>query len=334
MTSCLVLAAGEGTRMNSSYPKVLLEVLGVPMLSWVLDSVNQCEIKEKCVVVGYHSKEVIEFLKSNNYDCEFSFQYERKGTAHAVSVSENFIKRNIHGDILILGGDSPFIDSFIIKTSYEYHKKNKNKVTIISAIVDNPYGYGRIVRDNNKSVRYIVEERDSNGLQRKIKEINSGAYWFNAESLISEINNIEKSSVSGEFYLPSIISIFIEKNLKVGAFCSPDSSIVLGANTPEELENLNKIAKNKLVSSLVSKGVNIPYVDSVSIGKNVEIGEGTIVLSDVSISPFTKIGKNCVIGPRTTILKERIDDNTNLMFYNTSQNYFDEKLKKEKYVVQ
>lgn len=329
MTSCLVLAAGEGTRMNSTYPKVLLEVLGVPMLSWVLDSVNQCEIKNKCVVVGYHNQEVVEFLKNNNYDCEISFQYERKGTAHAVSVSENFIKKNINDDILILGGDSPFIDPYIIRESYKHHKENKNKVTIISSIVDNPYGYGRIVRDINKNVRYIVEERDSNSLQRKIKEINSGAYWFDAKSLMNEINNIEKSVVSGEFYLTSIISIFIKKNLKVGAFCSPDSSIILGANTQEELETLNKIAKDKLISSLIAKGVNIPYVDSVSLGKNVEIGEGTTILSDVSISPFTKIGKNCVIGPKTNIFKERIGDNAHLMFYNSNQNYFDKELEKE-----
>lgn len=318
MTSCLILAAGEGTRMNVSYPKVLLEVLGVPMLSWVLDSVSECNIKNKCVVVGFHQKEVVNFLKQNNYDCDVSFQFERKGTAHAVSVSESFIKKHLNGDILILGGDSPFIDSFTIKSSYEYHKKNNNRATIISSIVDNPYGYGRIIRDNNKNVSYIVEERDANTLQRKVKEINSGAYWFNAKDLISEINNIEKSKVSGEFYLTSIISLFIKKELKVGAFCSSDSSIVLGANTPGELESLNRIAKSKLVSSLISKGVNIPYVDSVSLGKNVEIGEGTTLLSDVSISPFTKIGKNCVIGPRTTIFKEQIPDNTNLTFYNTN----------------
>lgn len=318
MTSCLILAAGEGTRMNVSYPKVLLEVLGVPMLSWVLDSVSECNIKNKCVVVGSHQKEVVNFLKQNNYDCDVSFQSERKGTAHAVSVSESFIKKHSDGDILILGGDSPFIDSFTIKSSYEYHKKNNNRATIISSIVDNPFGYGRIIRDNNKSVSYIVEERDASTLQRKVKEINSGAYWFNARDLISEINNIEKSKVSGEFYLTSIISLFIKKELKVGAFCSSDSSIVLGANTPEELESLNRIAKSKLVSFLISKGVNIPYVDSVSLGKNVEIGEGTTLLSDVSISPFTKIGKNCVIGPRTTIFKEQIPDNTNLTFYNTN----------------
>ena len=318
MTSCLILAAGEGTRMNVSYPKVLLEVLGVPMLSWVLDSVSECNIKNKCVVVGFHQKEVVNFLKQNNYDCDVSFQSERKGTAHAVSVSESFIKKHLDGDILILGGDSPFIDSFTIKSSYEYHKKNNNRVTIISSIVDNPYGYGRIIRDNNKNVSYIVEERDASVQQRKVKEINSGAYWFNAKDLISEINNIEKSKISGEFYLTSIISLFIKKELKVGAFCSLDSSIVLGANTPEELESLNRIAKSKLVSSLISKGVNIPYVDSVSLGKNVEIGEGTTLLSDVSISPFTKIGKNCVIGPRTTIFKEQIPDNTNLTFYNTN----------------
>ena len=314
LTSGLVLAAGDGKRMNLDYPKVLAKVLGVPMLSWVLDSVVECGIKNKCVVTGSYGEKVVDFLKDKNYSCEISIQKERKGTAHAVMSAENFIRKNLDGDILILSGDAPFINSSILNESYCYHKNEKNFVTIISSYVENPHGYGRIVRDEKGNVESIVEERDSDEDQKKIKEINSGAYWFNAKSLIDEIGNVGKSAVSGEFYLTSIISIFIEKNLKVGAFCSKDSSIVLGANTIEELEMLNKIAKAKLIEYFVSRGVHFPYVDSVFIGKNVEIGEGTTILSDVSIQPFTKIGKNCVIGPGAKLYGENIPDNTNLMF--------------------
>lgn len=334
LISSLILAAGDGRRMNVDYPKVLLKVLGVPMLSWVLDSIIECGIDNRCIVTGSYSEKVVEFLKDNRYTCEIFFQKERKGTAHAVLSAEKFIKDHIDDDILVLGGDAPFINSDIISQSYEYHKEQKNFVTIISSEVENPYGYGRIVRNTRGMVVSIVEERDSNDNQKEIREINSGAYWFNARALIDEIRNIQKSSVSGEFYLTSIISIFIKKSLKVGAYCSDDSSIVLGANTSEELEILNNIAKSKLIKRFISNGVRFPYPESVSIGKNVEIGSGTTILSDVSINPFSKIGKNCVIGPNAILCGKFIPDNTHLAFYQNDLEsiYESERSKKVNYV--
>ncbi len=318
MASCLILAAGDGKRMNVDYPKVLAKVLGVPMLSWVLDSVIECGIKNKCVVIGSHSEKIVEFLDTNKYECEAFLQEERKGTAHAVWIAEKFIKSHLDDDILILNGDAPFINSDIINKAYEYHKGQKNFVTVISSKVENPYGYGRVVRNEKKEVVSIVEERDSNCDQKKIREINSGAYWFNSKALIDGIRNIQKSSVSGEFYLTSIISIFTRNNLKVGAYCSNDSTIVLGANTPQELEILNSIAKSRIIKHLISTGVKFPYPESVFIGKNVEIGEGTTILADVSIEPFSKIGKNCIIGPKAILCGNIIPDNTHLTFYHGS----------------
>lgn len=333
LISSLILAAGNGKRMGIDYPKVLAKVLGVPMLSWVLDSIIECGIKSRCVVTGSYSGKLVEFLNHNKYECEICFQKERKGTAHAVWSAEKFIRNHLDDDILIVGGDAPFINSNIINRSYAYHKEQKNFVTVISSKVENPYGYGRIVRDKKGDVISIVEERDSNCDQKKIKEINSGAYWFNSKALIDEIGNIQKSSVSGEFYLTSIISIFIQNNLKVGAYCSDDSSIVLGANTPQELEILNNIAKSKLIKHLISTGVRFPYPESVFIGKNVEIGEGTTILADVSIEPFSKIGKNCIIGPKAVLCGSIVPDNTHLTFYNElmSPLYEDEKVKNLNY---
>ena len=318
MTSCLILAAGNGSRMKLNYPKVLAEVLNSPMLSWVLDSVEACKINKKCVVTGYASEKVKKFLMSNGYLCETVFQSERKGTAHAVLSAESFLKKNLGGDVLILGGDSPFVDSSTIMSAYKQHKKDKNAVTIISAKFDHPYGYGRIVRNSSGCVCSIVEEREATNEEKKINEINSGAYWFKVENLLGTIGSIKENVQSGEFYLTSIVSLFIKNNLNVGAFCAPDYIVALGANTIEQLNYLNLMAKSRLINSFISKGVKIPCVDKVNISKNIEIGEGTTILSDVTINSFTKIGKNCSIGPGIVLSGENIPDNTNLDISNFS----------------
>ena len=310
MISCLLLAAGNGTRMKTDYPKVLAEVLNVPMLAWVLGSVIECGIRNRCVVTGYASDKVEKFLKENNFECETSFQSERKGTAHAVMAASDFLRRNLEGDVLIMGGDSPFIDASTITSAYKQHTRSKSAVTIISADLSNPYGYGRIIRNSEGDVCSIIEEREASEVEKQITEINSGAYWFNVKSLLSAIGSINASSLSGELYLTSIISIFIKNGLTVGAYCAPDSTIALGANTPEELENLNNIAKQKLINSLASRGIKIPDFEKVYISKNAEIGEGTTILSDVVINSCTKIGKNCTIGPGIVLSGETIPDNT------------------------
>lgn len=307
--------------MKLKCPKVLAQVLNVPMLSWVLDSVMHCKINNKCVVTGYKSEKIKKFLELNNYNCETVFQAERKGTAHAVMIARDFLKKNINGDVLILGGDSPFIDSDTIMLAYKKHKKNKNSATIVSANFKNPFGYGRIVRDQSGNVCAIVEEREANNSQKKITEINSGAYWFNIKNLLETIGYINASSLSGELYLTSIISIFIKNNLKVDACCASDYTVALGANTPEQLETLNIIAKAKILKNLISRGINIPCRDKVFISKNAEIGEGTTILSNVIINSCTKIGKNCTIGPGTVLSGENIPDNTNLIFYNSNNNF-------------
>ncbi|MCL2311515.1 MAG: sugar phosphate nucleotidyltransferase [Firmicutes bacterium] len=320
MFNCLVLAAGEGTRMRSNCPKVLSEILHVPMLSWVLDSVFACKTKKCCVVTGFQSEKIDNFLKINGYNCETVFQKDRKGTAHAVMVAIDFIKKNSSEDILILGGDSPFVDPMTIMSAYECHKKEKNCATLISAKFSDPFGYGRIIRNRNGQVCAIVEEKEADKKQKYIQEINSGAYWFNSVELINAIGSVHANNTSGEFYLTSIISIFIKNNLKVGAFCSQDYVVALGANTSKQLKMLNEIAKNRVIKRFMSSGVNIPYNENIMISKNVEIGEGTTILSGVTIVA-SKIGKNCVIGPNTKLFGENVPDGTNLMFHNTNVDF-------------
>lgn len=243
---CVILAAGEGKRMNSEVPKVLVEVLSKPMLGWIVDSVNRSAIKDMCVVCGFKYEMVQEYLKNFYPNCENAVQDERKGTAHALMTAKSFLERHKGGEVLVLGGDSPFIDEKTILSAYKKHRQQVNSATVISSNVENPFGYGRIVRDENKNkVVAIVEENDATADEKAIKEINSGAYWFKVDDLLLHLFDISNDTANGEYYLTSIIKLFLDKRLRVDAFPAACPEIVLGANTPEQLENLNKIAKLK-----------------------------------------------------------------------------------------
>lgn len=306
----IILAAGEGKRMKSSSPKVLSEVLFKPMLKWVIDSVNDSGIKNICVVAGYKSEEIENYLSSENIHSEIALQTERKGTAHAVMMATEFLQKNFDSDVLILGGDAPFIDSKTIKDSYSLHKKENNSVTVISAKLDNPYGYGRIVRDNlTLKLKSIVEEKDANVNTKNISEVNSGVYWFKVSELLSVLSNISNNNAQGEYYLPDAISLLLKKGKNVNAFVSDSPEIVMGANNCMQLYDLNCIAKDKVLEFLMNDGVRIPFTDGVVIGTNVKIKRGTTILPGSVIDGNTVIGENCVIGPNSQVHSSTIEDN-------------------------
>ncbi|GMB10801.1 MAG: NTP transferase domain-containing protein [Candidatus Improbicoccus devescovinae] len=311
--SCIILAAGEGTRMQSKIPKVLSEILFKPMLGWVLDSVRQASINDICVIIGHKNEMVVEYLLNHGYNCEISIQSERKGTAHAVSCAAEFLKYHEQNDVLIINGDTPFMDVNSILKAHEKHIKNNNAVTVVTADVDVSYGYGRILRQND-NIQSIIEECDATDEQKKIKEINSGTYWFNSQKLLEYLKLVKPSAI-GEYYLTSIIKLFINNNQKVGTYRAKNAIIALGANDPEQLKILNNIAKMQVIQRFKEQGIYIPYEENVIIGKDVQIGEGTMILSDVTIRD-TIIGKNCIIGPESSIQGQNIADNTQVIFQN------------------
>ncbi len=306
----IILAAGEGKRMKSSSPKVLSEVLFKPMLKWVVDSVNDSGIKNVCVVAGYKSEEIENYLSFTNIHSEIALQKERKGTAHAVMMATEFLQKNLDSDVLILGGDAPFIDSKTIKDSYALHKRENNSATVISAKLDNPYGYGRIVRDKDSlKLNSIVEEKDANEIIKNITEVNSGVYWFKVADLLSVLTNISNNNAQGEYYLPDAICLLLEKGKSVNAFVSDSPEIVMGANDCMQLYDLNRIAKDKVLNSLMNDGIRIPFTDGVIIGTEVKIKRGTTILPGTIIDGNTSIGENCIIGPNSQIHNSIIENN-------------------------
>ena len=309
-TCCVILAAGEGKRMKSSIPKVLSSVLFEPMIGWVINSAITCNLKEICIVTGYRHDLVQQYINKLEYNLETVIQEERKGTAHAVMTALPFLQRHIKGDVLILGGDAPFVDKKTIIKAYKTHKNSNNSATIISSRLDNPCGYGRIIRNNTDyNVEAIVEEGDASFAQRSIKEINSGAYWFKVKALLEYFGKLTDDTSQGEYYLTSIIKLMLDGGLRVDAFETSSPHVALGANDVCQLQNLNEIARNKVIDGMMENGVKIPCRDGIIIGKWVEIGSGTTILPGSILSGKTVLGKECVIGPNSQIIDCKIGDN-------------------------
>lgn len=303
----VILAAGEGKRMKSDSPKVLSAVLFKPMLKWVIDAANDSGINNICVVTGYKHEIIDNYLLGIDIKCSTALQLERRGSAHAVMMAEKFLKQNSGGDVLILGGDAPFIDKDTIMDSYKLHKNENNSVTVVSANIDNPFGYGRIIRNKDTlKMESIVEEKDADDNIRKICEVNSGAYWFNIDGLLSVIHDISNDNAQSEYYLPDAISLLLSKGLKVNAYVSKNPNTVLGANDCMQLYNLNCIARQEILNKILNQGINIPCTDGVIIGSDVKIDANTTILPGTIISGKSSIGSGCIIGPNTQVINSKI----------------------------
>ena len=302
---CLILAAGDGKRMKSEKPKVMLEVLFKPMLGWVLDAAEKAGCEKIAAVVGNHREQVEAYLADRG-EYQTFVQSERKGTGHAVMQAKPFITEAVRNgaDLLIACGDAPFIDSDTIEQSYTFHKQSGSDVTVISACVENPFGYGRIIKENGAFVG-ITEQKDCNEEQKKINEINSGLYWFKPEKLLGFLDMLDNKNASGEYYLTDTV----EKAEKKAVFTAKNSDVVLGANNRAQLAALNKVARDNVLCRLLENGVDIPLSDGIIIGTDVEIGSDTVILPNTIIKGKTIIGSGCEIGPNSLIEDCEIKDN-------------------------
>ena len=308
----LILAAGEGKRMKTSKPKALAEVLFKPMIDWVTDAAIAGGVDDICIVTG-HGREALETHLGGKFSTVE--QKELLGTGHAVMQAKDFIKAHTPGDILILNGDAPLIDAKTISTAYEYHNSHKNAVTIISAKIDNPAGYGRIIRNKDKCLKKIVEENDANNAEKMINEVNSGAYWFNCSVLLESLEGIVEmhdKKNQAEYYLTDAIEVILEKNLNAVAYEAGDPDAVLGANDRVQLQKLNEIARRKVMEDLMLDGVSLPCAAVVMLSPNDKIGAEPEILPGTIITGNTVFGEGCVIGPNSFIENSVIGDNVTL----------------------
>ena len=242
--SAVILAGGEGKRMKSDKPKTLSEVMGKPMLQWVIDALRKSDVENICVVKGYKKECIEEYINELPYNIESVFQAERLGTGHAVMMAKEFLQ-NSDGDVIILNGDAPFMDSQTIDNAYKQHISTKSSATVISAKVADPTGYGRIVRNDDGSLTAIVEQKDADEETLAINEVNSGGFWFNTADLLGVLNKLNNNNAASEYYLPDALKLLLEDGKSVGAYTAESADTVLGANDPAQLADLNRIATEK-----------------------------------------------------------------------------------------
>ena len=305
-TNCaVILAAGEGTRMKSKKPKVLLEVLFRPMIDWVLESASVCGLagEDVCVIVGHEKEQLLSHLPAGVVTAE---QTERLGTGHAVMQSRAFLRAHGSGNVLILGGDAPFMDGETVRNALAYHEGAGNAVTVITAEIDAPKGYGRIVRDGDGNFAAIVEEKDADDAQRAIREVNSGAYWFNCQALLTALDRLETNAkyrvnAAKEYYLTDAIGILREMGQRASTFRAGSADVVLGANDRVQLAALNEMARMRVIDRHRSAGVSIPFADGVVIAPGVQIGRDAEILRGSILRGKTVIGEDAVIGPDTDL---------------------------------
>ena len=230
--------------MKSLKPKTLCEVLSKPMLQWVIDALKAAGIDNICVIKGFAKEYIDDYLATLPYDVTTAYQAERLGTGHAVMMAKDFLNEN-KGSVVILGGDAPFMDAQTIRKAYDEHTKTEAFATVISAVIDDPTGYGRITREADGSLKAIVEQKDADEETLKIKEINSGGYWFDTVGLLSVLDRITANNNAKEYYLPDALKILKSDGKRGSVYIAENPDTVLGANDPEQLKGLEEIAKAK-----------------------------------------------------------------------------------------
>ncbi len=302
----VILAAGGKERMKSAYPKVMTRVLSRPMIEWVLDTTEKSGIEHICVVSGEEDREVQALVGQR---ASIITQFEQRGTAHAVMQVREFLMLHQECDVLILNGDMPLMDVETVHFALAQHRQTDSDVTVISTVVDKPFGFCRILRDGKNEFRGIVEEREADSRVKKQSEVSTGTFWFKTGVLIEALDNIS-ARADGTYSLLDAISALIENGFKADVYTSLNTSIVLGANDRREISKLNEKARMDVIYSLLDAGVNIPCFDGIMIDPMVEIGMDTTILPNTIIYGNTKIGKDCVIGPNSYIEDSTVGDNS------------------------
>lgn len=307
--SAIILAAGEGKRMKSNKPKAMAEVLFKPMIDWVMDATAEAGVDETCLIVGHYGEMLEEHVGNK---CKIAYQKERLGTGHAVMQAGEFLATSDADNILVLNGDAPFMDAETILASLKLHEEMDYAVTVIAADIPNPTGYGRIVRNGDGSLKKIVEQKDANAAELKITEVNSGAYWFKREDLKKALTEITPNNAAHEYYLTDTIYVLKADGKTAGVYATENGNVVLGANDRVQLLELNDIARKEVLYKHLRNGVDIPVLDGIIIGKDVEISNETQILPNTIIKGKTTIGSNCVLGPNTYIINSSIADGVKL----------------------
>lgn len=311
----IALAAGKGTRMKSSLPKVLHEVAGKPMLFYPLTELRSLRPRKAVVVVGYGAEKVKKEFHGGRV--EFVTQSPQLGTGHAVMCAMKKL-RGFSGDVLILSGDVPLITSSTIKALFEIHKtraRQKPVISFISVMLEDPSGYGRVVRDAAARVKSIVEHKDLKPPHKDIIEVNAGIYLVKAGFLRKNLKRLSASNAQREYYLPELIRVAYSTGEKIKCLTHADPEEVMGVNTRVELARANAVMRKRILTSLMLNGTTIKDPGSTYVDFGVKCGRDTVLCPNVHLTGKTAIGDDCVIEEGSSIRDGVIEDGSHIKSY-------------------
>lgn len=297
--AAIILAAGKGTRMRSNRAKVTFPILDKPMVQRVVDKALSLDCQKVCVVVGFQKDTVIACLEDDDR-LEFVEQEHQLGTGHAVMAAAPNLS-GFSGDVFILCGDVPLTSNETLARMLAVHNEDKASCTVLTAFLDDPGKYGRIIRDDMGNVSGIVEYRDASDTQRSIKEWNTGIYCFQAEYLFSALKEISNVNDQAEYYLTDVVSVLHTKGHKVTSVVLDDLNEVAGVNSLQQLAELEEAYADSIRRAWMDKGVMLHRPESVLIGddvvleQDVEIGVNCVIKGKSYIESGSSIGPNCYI---------------------------------------
>lgn len=306
----VVLAAGKGTRMKSSLPKVLHRVGGKAMLQHVLDAGAEAGSVRNIVVVGFGS-EVVEAQIGTQAD--FVIQAEQLGTGHAIMQTKGLLK-DFDGTIMVLCGDTPLLKGQLLKNLYQAHRAAGAKATVLTAKMPDPTGYGRIIRAVDGTVNKIVEQKDASAEELLIDEVNSGIYCFERSALFDALAKTSADNAQGEYLLTDVLEILNQQKEKVWAVTADDYEQTLGINSRVQLANAENVLRKRKTMALMESGVTVMDPASTFIDVDVEIGKDTVIYPFTWLEGATSVGESCAIGPNCRFTDTKIGDNVTAHF--------------------
>ncbi|NLN15440.1 MAG: bifunctional UDP-N-acetylglucosamine diphosphorylase/glucosamine-1-phosphate N-acetyltransferase GlmU [Tissierellia bacterium] len=308
MNISIILAAGEGTRMKSKLPKVLHKICGKPILEYVLNASKGAEVQKNIVIVGYGGEEVKEYFKEEDIIFENQPIGEDAPYGTGFAVMQGLKHIDDESTVVVLCGDTPLITKETLNSLFEYHKQGDYACTVLTAVLEDPTGYGRILRDDKGNIKRIVEHKDATVDEQKIKEINSGVYCFNGKLLKYGLGKIKADNAQGELYLTDVVEILGKEGYNVGAYIVGDSVEIHGINNRVQLAFCDKVMRKRINERHMLNGVTLIDPETSYIEEGVTIGRDTIIYPNVVLEGNTSIGCNCIIRSNTRIVDSSLAD--------------------------
>jgi bifunctional UDP-N-acetylglucosamine pyrophosphorylase / glucosamine-1-phosphate N-acetyltransferase len=309
-THVLILAAGKGTRMKSSRPKVLHHVAGAPMIDYVLATAAAIGAETRTVVVG-HEADRVRAVLCGLADLRFVLQEPQLGTAHAVIQAEPLFS-GVRGTLVLLSGDVPLLTAETLRALLDCHRQAGAAATVLTAVVDNPFGYGRVVRDGAEVLR-IVEHRDATDAEREIREINSGIYAFDLEPLFPALHQVASDNAQREYYLPDLVGIYRRAGRRVAAMAVDRADEILGINSRAELASMSARVWGARRAALMASGVTLEDPVTVYVDGGVSVGPDTVIRANVTLQGRTRIGAGSTIHSGVRIVDSELADGVTIL---------------------